>query len=163
MFSGVADNFENLHTRLPIAIEMGFADVVVQGLTTVCWLSEHLLRWAGPTWLSSGVLNATFLKPMLANQPLRLRAVVSGRTEEDGDKSIELEAWTLDEQGDKTAVATAYNGNRIAVWPALVTDRGWPRIGSRAAVSRRTAGPSPTVSFQLSLSNPPMQTYFRSR
>lgn len=68
VFSGLGDGFVDLHTDLGVAAEMGFPDLVVQGLVSVCWLSETLTRWAGPAWLSDGRVSASFLKPMLAGR-----------------------------------------------------------------------------------------------
>ncbi|MYZ47023.1 MaoC/PaaZ C-terminal domain-containing protein [Propylenella binzhouense] len=87
VFSGIADEFENIHTNPRIAAEMGYPRVIVQGLMNVCWLSELLTRWAGPAFLSGGEITATFLKPILANDRATIRtriARVDGRVEIEG-------------------------------------------------------------------------------
>lgn len=103
VFSGAADDFRNLHTDLAIAREMGFPDLVVQGLMNVCWLSEGLMRLDGRAWASSGLLDASFLKPMLAGQQVAIRTVVS-RCEAD---SIEFETAFVNESGQVQAIARA--------------------------------------------------------
>jgi acyl dehydratase len=101
VFSGFADEFVNLHTNRAVAVEMGFPDVVVQGLMNVCWLSENLTRWAGPAWLSSGSMSASFLKPMLAGQRTVMRTMVA-RADDD---RIDLETSFVNAAGETQAIA----------------------------------------------------------
>ncbi len=106
VFSGIGDDFLNIHTDRRVAGEMEFAEVVVQGLMNVCWLSEELTRWSGGEWLSTGSMNATFLKPMLAGETTRLGSRVS---EVDGGK-IGLETCFTGTEGEVRAVASAVLG-----------------------------------------------------
>ncbi len=101
VFSGLADEFVNLHTSRAVAIEMGFPDVVVQGLMNVCWLSETLTRWAGAAWLCSGSMSASFLRPMLAGQRAAMRTMV---TRADRDR-IDLETRFVNAGGETQAIA----------------------------------------------------------
>lgn len=108
VFSGLGDGFINLHTDLGVAAEMGFPDLVVQGLVSVCWLSEALTRWAGPAWLSGGGVSATFLKPMLAGRGAVVRTMVASASAEG---AVELETAFVGEDGDTHAVAFSSFGN----------------------------------------------------
>ena len=101
VFSGFAEECVSLHTNRAIALEMGFPDVVVQGLMSVCWLSEILTRWAGPAWLSSGSMSATFLKPMLAGQRVIVQTMVA-RVDRD---RIDLETRFVNTAGETQAIA----------------------------------------------------------
>lgn len=102
VFSGLGDGFVNLHTDLGVAAEMGFPDLVVQGLVSVCHLSETLTRWAGPAWLSGGRLSASFLKPMLAGRGAAVRTMVAAAAP---DGTVELETAFVGDDGDTHAVA----------------------------------------------------------
>jgi acyl dehydratase len=101
VFSGLADEFVNLHTSRAVAAEMGFPEVVVQGLMNVCYLSECLTRWAGDAWLCSGSMSASFLKPMLAGQRATIRTMVA-RTDRG---CIDLETSFVNVEGEVQAIA----------------------------------------------------------
>jgi acyl dehydratase len=101
VFSGMGDEFVNIHTSRAVALEMGFADAVVQGLMNVCCLSECLTRWAGPAWLSSATMAATFLRPMLAGQHAAIRTTIV----QSGARGIELETSFVNAAGETQAVA----------------------------------------------------------
>ncbi|NLS07339.1 hypothetical protein HGP14_29090 [Rhizobium sp. P32RR-XVIII] len=99
IFSGFVDEFVNLHTDRRIAREMGFTDVVVQGLMSVCWLSEELTRLAGMAWLSGGSMSASFLRPMLASQTATVQTTVAR------DETLVFESTFLNAQGQTQAIA----------------------------------------------------------
>ncbi|MCW2242365.1 MaoC family dehydratase [Azospirillum canadense] len=101
VFSGLIDGFVNLHTDRGVAAEMGFPDLVVQGLMSVCWLSETLTRWAGPVWLSGGSMSASFLKPMLAGRMTTVRTMVAQAK----DGAVDLETSFVNAAGETQAVA----------------------------------------------------------
>lgn len=103
VFSGLFDDFINLHTDRTVAAEMGFPEVVVQGLMSVCTLSEILTRWAGPAWLSSGSMSASFLKPMLAGQQAAVQTMVAGA---EGGR-IALETRFINAAGETQTIAVS--------------------------------------------------------
>jgi hypothetical protein len=101
VFSGLGDEFVNIHTSRAIALEMGFADAVVQGLMNVCWLSECLTRWAGVAWLCSGTMAASFLRPRLVGQQAAVRTAIV----RSGAEGIELESSFVNAAGETQVVA----------------------------------------------------------
>jgi acyl dehydratase len=98
----------NFHTVLEDAKALGFPDLVIAGPMFTCFYSEMLTRAFGTDWFTGGTLDFKLLKPVLANETIRARAVVSALEPEDGGVRVSLEVWCerIDD-GAKTSAGTA--------------------------------------------------------
>jgi hydroxyacyl-ACP dehydratase HTD2-like protein with hotdog domain len=94
----------NFHNELDEAQALGFPDLVIAGPLFTCFYSEMLTRAFGSDWITGGSLEFRLLEPVLANQTIRARAVVTAR--EAGRTSLEIWCERL-EDGVRTSAGTA--------------------------------------------------------
>ena len=98
----------NFHTVLEDAQAQGFPDLVIAGPLFTCFYSEMLTRAFGADWFSGGRLEFKLLKPVLANQTIRARGVVTARSREADGVHFALELWCERlEDGVRTSSGTA--------------------------------------------------------
>ena len=98
----------NFHTVLADAQALGFPDLVIAGPLFTCFFSEMLTRAFGADWITSGRLEFKLLKPVLANQTIRARGVVTGRESQAEGTRLSLDLWCERlEDGARTSVGTA--------------------------------------------------------
>ena len=98
----------NFHTDLAAARRMGFADLVIAGPMFVCFFSEMFTRFYGERWITGGDLDFKLVKPVLANETITARAVVTAMTPRDASVRVVMDVWCQrEDDGAKTAVGTA--------------------------------------------------------
>jgi hypothetical protein len=98
----------NFHTVLEQAQAQGFPDLVVAGPLFTCFYSEMLTRAFGADWFTGGTLEFKLLRPVLANQTIRARGVVTAREPGADGLRIALELWCERlEDGARTSAGTA--------------------------------------------------------
>jgi len=98
----------NFHTVLEDAQAQGFPDLVIAGPLFTCFYSEMLTRAFGADWFTGGRLEFKLLKPVLANQTIRARGVVTARRPEADGLHFALELWCERlEDGARTSAGTA--------------------------------------------------------
>jgi hypothetical protein len=120
----------NFHTVLEDALALGYPDLVIAGPLFTCFYSEMLTRAFGADWITGGELEFRLLKPVLANQTIRARAVVRGRDETAGGSRIALEIWCERlEDGAKTSAGTAAVRISAGSSPGRTARRSLPEAG----------------------------------
>jgi acyl dehydratase len=98
----------NFHTVLDEARARGFPDLVIAGPMFTCFYSEMLTRAFGADWFTGGTLEFKLLRPVLANQTIRARGVVTAREQGPDGLRIALELWCERlEDGARTSAGTA--------------------------------------------------------
>jgi 3-hydroxybutyryl-CoA dehydratase len=103
-FSGPHRNY---HTDREMAQALGFPDVVVQGMMSVCFLSEMMTRNFGAGWFYGGRLNVKLVNVVWPDDALRIRGRIREEVPEGGRTRVHADVWC--EKGDdvKTVVGTA--------------------------------------------------------
>lgn len=95
------------HTDREMAQAMGFPDIVVQGMMSVCFLSEVMTRNFGAGWFCGGKLNVNLVNVVWPND----RLFATGRVREgvpEGPKTrVHVDIWCAKADGVKTIVGTA--------------------------------------------------------
>ena len=76
-FSGPSKNY---HTDRELARQLGFPDIVVQGMLSVCFLSELMTRRFGEGWYCGGRMTVNLVSVLWPDEPLACRAVVKELT-----------------------------------------------------------------------------------
>ena len=107
VFSGIGKHWHNIHTDIGAAQRGGFSRTLAQGMMETCWLSEMLANYFGLPWLSSGWMSMAFLNPVYADDLVTCKGVVSGATDEEDGRQLELEIWCENKQGLMTAAGWA--------------------------------------------------------
>jgi len=103
-FSGPTRNY---HTDREMAHALGFPDVVVQGMMSVCFLSELMTRSFGLGWLHGGKLRVSLVNVVWPNDSLRIRGTVREREAEGSRTRLHCDVWAEKADGVKTIVGTA--------------------------------------------------------
>jgi acyl dehydratase len=103
-FSGPSKNY---HTDREEARKLGFPDIVVQGMLSVCFLSELLTTRFGEGWYCGGRIAVNLVNVLCPDEPLACRAAVRELTPEGARQRAHLEVWCEKDDGTKTVVGTA--------------------------------------------------------
>jgi acyl dehydratase len=103
-FSGPSKNY---HTDRELARQLGFPDIVVQGMLSTCFLSELLTRRFGEGWYCGGRMMVNLVAVLWPDEPLGCRAAVKELTPEGARRRAHLEVWCEKADGTKTIVGTA--------------------------------------------------------
>ncbi len=103
-FSGPARNY---HTDREMARALGFPDIVVQGMMSICFVSELMTREFGIGWYCGGKLDVKLVNVLWAEE----RVVTSGRVRrtvaEGNRRRVEADVWCEKADGTKTLVGNA--------------------------------------------------------
>lgn len=92
----------NLHNDLEKARSLGFPNVLVQGMFSICLLSELLTRRFGAGWICGGKFTVSLVNPVWVDETVIARARVLERVREgDGERAM-MEVWC--EKADATVI-----------------------------------------------------------
>jgi len=103
-FSGPVKNY---HTDREMARALGFPDVVVQGMLSVCLISELMTRAFGAGWLAGGQLQVSLVNVLWGEE-----AVTAGGTGRDAVREgtrwrVPVDVWCVKDDGTKTVIGQA--------------------------------------------------------
>ena len=92
----------NIHTDPDFAKSEGFTDVNADGMISTNWCSEMLVHTFGMDYLERGELRTKFIKPVLMDVLLHVKArVLEVRKQNNGNTLYSLAVWCEDEHGLK--------------------------------------------------------------
>lgn len=103
-FSGPHRNY---HTDREMAQAMGFPDVVVQGMMSVCFLSELMTRNFGLGWVCGGKLLVNLVNVVWPNDSLRVCGTIREEVHEGSRTRLHCDVWCEKSDGVKTIVGGA--------------------------------------------------------
>ena len=103
-FSGPSKNY---HTDRELARQLGFPDIVVQGMLSVCFLSELMTKRFGEGWYCGGRMAVNLVNVLWPDEPLVCRAAVKELAPEGARQRAHLEVWCQKDDRTKTVVGTA--------------------------------------------------------
>jgi acyl dehydratase len=103
-FSGPSKSY---HTDRELAGELGFPNIVVQGMLSVCFLSELLTKRFGEGWYCGGRMAVNLVAVLWPDEPLACRAAIKELTPEGARRRAHLEVWCEKDDSTKTIVGTA--------------------------------------------------------
>lgn len=103
-FSGPERSY---HNDREIARAFGFPDVVVQGMMSICFVSELMTRAFGQGWLLGGKLDVSLVNVVWAEDALVVRGRVREESPEGDHARIACDVWCEKPDGTKTLVGTA--------------------------------------------------------
>jgi acyl dehydratase len=95
------------HTDREMAQALGFPDIVVQGMMSVCFVSELLTRAFGAGWFCGGRLNVSLVNVVWPNDRLAVHGKVREEVPEGAKSRVHLDVWCEKPDGVKTIVGTA--------------------------------------------------------
>jgi acyl dehydratase len=95
------------HTDREMAQALGFPDIVVQGMMSVCFLSEIMTRGFGPGWFCGGKLNVSLVNVVWPSDRLAVRGKVREEIPEGSKTRVHVDVWCEKPDGVKTIVGSA--------------------------------------------------------
>ncbi|HZP44500.1 MAG TPA: MaoC family dehydratase [Candidatus Binataceae bacterium] len=103
-FSGPSLNY---HTDREAAIKLGFPEIVVQGMWSVCLIAEMMTRRFGLGFIIGGRMDLRLVNVLWAEEISGARGRIVERHPEGARTRAEVEVWTEKADGTKTIVGTA--------------------------------------------------------
>lgn len=103
-FSGPEKNY---HNDRDMARMLGFPDVVVQGMMSICFVSEIMTRAFGAGWFLGGTLNVNLVNVVWGEDTVVTRGKVCEQLREGGKTRVVLDVWCEKPDGTKTVVGRA--------------------------------------------------------
>jgi 3-hydroxybutyryl-CoA dehydratase len=103
-FSGPAINYHNNRQK---AVELGFPEIVVQGMLSVCMVAELLTRRFGLGFLYGGRMDLRLVNVLWGNDSTGPRGRILERRPEGKRTRAEVEVWCEKADGTKTIVGSA--------------------------------------------------------
>ncbi len=103
-FSGPAKNY---HNDVEQARKLGFPDIVVQGMMSLCFVSEMMTERFGAGWYEGGRMNVNLVNVVWGKDRLTCRGQVTELTPEGPRQRAHLQVWSEKPAGTKVVVGTA--------------------------------------------------------
>jgi acyl dehydratase len=98
-FSGPGKNY---HTDREEAIKLGFPEIVVQGMMSICFLSELMTRRFGQGWYCGGKMVVNLVNVLWEGETVTTHGVMKECTPEGSRQRAHLEVWC--QKGDGTVI-----------------------------------------------------------
>jgi acyl dehydratase len=103
-FSGPEKNY---HTDRAAAQMLGFPDIVVQGMLSVCLVSELMTHAYGAAWQLGGTLDLRLVNVVWVNDTLTARGKLREEAPEGAKRRLSLDVWCEKPDGTVVTVGTA--------------------------------------------------------
>ena len=103
-FSGPARNY---HNDKQMAVDLGFPEIVVQGMLSVCLVAEMMTRRFGIGFLYGGKMDLRLVNVVWGNDVTGPKGLIVERRPEGSRSRAEVDAWCDKADGTKTVVGTA--------------------------------------------------------
>lgn len=105
VYSGVHPG--SLHSDPEFARQKGLKDTIAQGMMTVAYLTEILIRFFGKGYMEGGKLSVKFIHPVYPGDTITAKGMVTGKQPDSGGIRCEVEVWCENQEGVKVTVGTA--------------------------------------------------------
>ncbi len=103
-FSGPVRNY---HTDREMARALGFPDVVVQGMLSICLVSELMTRAYGAGWLAGGQLQVSLVNVLWGEEAVTAAGTARDPIREGSRWRVPVDVWCAKDDGTKTIVGQA--------------------------------------------------------
>ncbi len=103
-FSGPSKNY---HNDVEEAHKMGFPDIVVQGMMSLCFLSQMMTERFGAGWYRGGRMSASLVNVVWGKDEITCRGHVTTLTAEGATQRAHLQVWCEKPDGTKVVVGSA--------------------------------------------------------
>jgi len=103
-FSGPQKNY---HNDVESARALGFPDIVVQGMMSLCFISEMMTNRFGPGWFQGGRMSVNLVNVVWQGETITAKGLVRAISTEGSAKRVRTDVWCEKEDGTKVVVGTA--------------------------------------------------------
>jgi hypothetical protein len=104
MFSGPGRNY---HTDAEAARQLGFPNIVVQGMMSTCFVSQVMQDHFGLGWLRGGKMSLKLTNVLWVDESVRARAKVREELPEGVATRVHCDVWVEKRDGTKVALGDA--------------------------------------------------------
>lgn len=104
LFSGPAKNY---HNDVEQARKLGFPDIVVQGMMSLCFISQMMTERYGAGWFEGGRMNVNLVNVLWQGEQVTSRGQVTEERPEGSRTRAALQTWCEKADGTKIVVGTA--------------------------------------------------------
>jgi acyl dehydratase len=110
-FSGPSRNY---HTDREMARALGFPDIVVQGMLSVCFVADAIGFRFGDGWQHGGALDVRLVNVVWPGDTIATAGLVRDVVPEGSGERVLLDVWSTKGDGTVTAIGTASTRRRRA-------------------------------------------------
>lgn len=103
-FSGPSLNY---HTDRDSARALGFPDIVVQGMMTICFLADAMAERFGAGWYSGGQLDVRLVNVVWVDDRITTHGAIRERNPEGSRERVTLDVWATKADGTIAVIGTA--------------------------------------------------------
>ncbi len=103
-FSGPSKNY---HNDVEEARKMGFPDIVVQGMMSLCFLSQMMTERFGAGWYVGGRMSGSLVNVLWGKDAITCRGQVTALAAEGVARRANLQVWCEKPDGTKVVVGSA--------------------------------------------------------
>ena len=103
-FSGPSKNY---HNDIEEARKLGFPDIVVQGMMSLCFLSQMMTERFGAGWYVGGRMSANLVNVLWQKEEVTCRGHVTALAAEGTARRAHLQVWCEKPDGTKVVVGSA--------------------------------------------------------
>jgi acyl dehydratase len=103
-FSGPSRNY---HTDVEMAQALGFPDIVVQGMMSVCFIADAVALRFGDGWQHGGTLDVRLVNVVWPGDAITTNGLVRDIVPEGAHRRILLDVWSTKADGTVTVIGTA--------------------------------------------------------
>jgi acyl dehydratase len=103
-FSGPSKNY---HNDVEEAHKMGFPDIVVQGMMSLCFLSQMMTERFGAGWYVGGRMSGSLVNVLWGKDAVTCRGHVTDLAAEGAARRARLQVWCEKPDGTKVVVGSA--------------------------------------------------------
>ncbi|MGH7788705.1 MAG: hypothetical protein ACRERC_17680 [Candidatus Binatia bacterium] len=103
-FSGPVRNY---HTDREMARALGFPDIVVQGMWSICLIAEVMTHTFGVGWFCGGQLNVNLVNVLWADETLTAAGRVRETSPEGRHQRVLVDVWCEKADGTTSVIGTA--------------------------------------------------------
>jgi acyl dehydratase len=104
LFSGPHKNY---HNDVEEARKLGFPDIVVQGMMSLCFVSGMMTELFGDGWYTGGRINVNLVNVLWQGERVTAGGQVTEETPEGSRKRAQAQVWVAKADGTKVVVGTA--------------------------------------------------------
>ncbi|MEX2246153.1 MAG: MaoC family dehydratase N-terminal domain-containing protein [Dehalococcoidia bacterium] len=99
--------YRNYHNDREMAAKLGFPDLVVQGMMTICFLSQMMTERFGAGWISAGKLDVRLVNVVWGRDALTCGGYIREITPEGVRSRAHADIWAEKDDGTKVVVGAA--------------------------------------------------------
>jgi acyl dehydratase len=98
---------KSYHNDVDEARKLGFPDVVVQGMMSLCFISEMMTNRFGQGWYAGGRMNVNLVNVLWQGETVTAKGILRTREPEGSSMRATVDVWCEKQDGTKIVVGSA--------------------------------------------------------